>query len=97
MKSASTRIALAIVTSLFLLELPAHAALDPSTGVLAEELVDVTIQELADLTTLPQRASNTVHADAVAVAPPRADWIQTSRFPACWCTARCEMIRNRAC
>ncbi|HZA51218.1 MAG TPA: tannase/feruloyl esterase family alpha/beta hydrolase, partial [Myxococcaceae bacterium] len=69
------------VTSLFLLELPAHAALDPSTGVLAEELVDVTIQTVADLTTLPQRASNTVHPDAVAVAPPRADWIQTSPVP----------------
>lgn len=56
---------------------PAHAALDPNSGVLAEELVDVTIQTLADLTTAPQRAIGplAVHADARAIAPANpADW-----------------------
>lgn len=56
---------------------PACAALDPNGGVLAEELVNVTIQTLVDLTTAPQRATTpiSVHADAVAIAPAsRADW-----------------------
>src|SRR5437867_4488572 len=55
---------------------PADAALDPDSGVLAEELVNVTIENLSDLTTAPQRASNTVHEDARAIAPANpADWI----------------------
>lgn len=50
---------------------PAHATLDPNSGVLAEELVNVTIQTLADLTTAPQRALSplAVHPDARAIAP----------------------------
>ncbi len=54
---------------------PACAALDPNSGVLAGELVNITIQTLADLTTAPQRAGGTVHADARAIAPASpADW-----------------------
>lgn len=54
---------------------PGQAALDPNTGVLAQELVNVSIETLADLTTAPQRASGTVHADARAIAPASpADW-----------------------
>lgn len=58
---------------------PACAALDPSSGVLAQELVNVTVETLADLTTAPQRASNTVHGDARAIAPASpADWTPIS-------------------
>ncbi len=54
---------------------PAWAALDPESPVLARELANVTIEALADLTTAPQRATNTVHPDALTVAPASpADW-----------------------
>lgn len=54
---------------------PAAAALDPGSGVLAQELTNVTVETLADLTTAPQRATSSVHPDAVTIAPPSpADW-----------------------
>jgi hypothetical protein len=74
MKSGSSLLALASIASSLFASLPAHAALDPSAGVLAEELVDVSIQPLPDLTTAPQRPSS-VHPDALAIAPASpADW-----------------------
>lgn len=75
MNSRPSGLALASFTSFVCLTAPAHAALDPSTGVLAEELAQVSIERLADLTTAPQRAANTVHVDAATIAPAsRAGW-----------------------
>jgi hypothetical protein len=47
----------------------AQAGLDPDRGVLRSAFADVVMQRLADLTTAPQRVTNTVHPDARAVAP----------------------------
>ena len=77
MHPCSSRLALAgIVSSFVLIASPVRAALDPSAGVLAEELVGVTIQQLADLTTAPQRIDPiSVHPDARAIAPALpSDW-----------------------
>lgn len=55
----------------------AHSLLDASRGILAEELGNVTIEALSDLTTAPQRPPNplTVHPDALAIAPALpAEW-----------------------
>jgi 3HB-oligomer hydrolase (3HBOH)/Tannase and feruloyl esterase len=63
-------------SSLLVLALPARAALDPSSGVLAEDLVQVTIEPRSDLTTAPQRIEPvSVHPDARAIAPFQpGDW-----------------------
>ncbi|HYX92716.1 MAG TPA: tannase/feruloyl esterase family alpha/beta hydrolase, partial [Myxococcaceae bacterium] len=77
MHPCSSQLALGgIASSLVLIAMPASAALNPSAGVLADELVGVTIQQLADLSTAPQRiAPVSVHPDAVAIAPAlRSDW-----------------------
>src|SRR5688572_11024312 len=51
----------------------AQAGLDPDRGVLRSAFADVVMERLADLTTAPQRAANTVHADARVVAPALPD------------------------
>jgi hypothetical protein len=57
----------------------AQPGLDPARGVLRAKLDGVVITPLADLTTAPQRASNTVHPDARVVAPAlAADWTPIS-------------------
>lgn len=56
---------------------PAQAGLDEKSIVLAEALVEVTIETLPDLTTAPQRVTTpiSVPADALAIAPAEpADW-----------------------
>ena len=74
MKPSSPRVALASVTAFSLFAFPIQAALDPASGVIAEELVDVSIQRLADLTTHPQRPGS-VHPDGLAIAPALpSDW-----------------------
>jgi len=58
----------------------AHLGLDEKMQVLTPGLVDATISIQRDLTTHPQRASNSVPGDALAVAPadPR-DWTATTK------------------
>src|SRR5262245_43048790 len=65
---------LALVAS-FVTASPAQAGLDEKIQVLTPGLVDATISIQRDLTTHPQRASNSVPGDALAIAPadPR-DW-----------------------
>src|SRR6476620_12719312 len=64
---------------------PAQAGLDEKSKVLAEWLVNFTIEALPDLTTAPQRATmpNTVEwLDALAIAPADpADWTPIRAVP----------------
>ena len=58
----------------------AQAGLDQNSEVLAEWLIDPKVETLPDLTTAPQRASNSVPADALAIAPAdTADWTAITR------------------
>jgi Tannase and feruloyl esterase len=75
--------ALAALLAVLALATPARAQLDPSLQPIAEALADVNLEtnwHMPDLTTGPQRATNTVHADARAIAPANPiEWTSLDR------------------
>jgi pimeloyl-ACP methyl ester carboxylesterase len=83
--STVTKYQLGLMFSLvafFVTPSPAQAGPDEKTSIVAEALVDVTIETLADLTTAPQRATTPVSVppDALTIAPADpADWTPTTK------------------